>query len=64
MSEISKNPNSEFENDPLMDILKISESTRRTERVCPACQKEKLSYDHFLNLTCPVCGYVEGNCFT
>jgi ribosomal protein S27AE len=34
------------------------------ERPCPACGKGSLAYDHFLNLVCDQCGYVEASCFT
>lgn len=34
------------------------------ERPCPACEDGYLRYDHFLNLVCNNCGYVESHCFT
>lgn len=64
MGEIIKRPITEQENDPLIEILKRTDITLRRGRKCPACEKEILVYDDFLNLTCPGCGYVEGSCFT
>ncbi len=60
MGEIFNQPNTE-EGEPSSVIF---ERSGVTDRICPACQKEKLIYDHFLNLICPSCGYVEGSCFT
>ena len=36
----------------------------RAKGVCPRCGEGVLDYDGTLNLTCPVCGVVEGGCFT
>jgi len=32
--------------------------------ICPRCGQGVLDYDGTLNLICPVCGVVEGGCFT
>ncbi len=36
----------------------------RAKGLCPRCGKGVLDYDGTLNLVCPVCGVVEGGCFT
>jgi len=36
----------------------------RAKGVCPRCGQGVLDYDGTLNLICPVCGVVEGGCFT
>lgn len=36
----------------------------RAKGICPRCGEGVLDYDGTLNLTCPVCGVVEGGCFT
>lgn len=40
------------------------EDTSPGERPCPACENGILEYDHFLNLICNKCGYVEASSFT
>jgi uncharacterized protein (DUF983 family) len=32
--------------------------------ICPQCGQGKLAYDRMLNLSCPVCDFSEGGCFT
>lgn len=39
-------------------------SDLRAKSICPRCGKGLLDYDGTLNLICPVCGVVEGGCFT
>jgi hypothetical protein len=36
----------------------------RPDDLCPICHTERLDYNGLLNLVCPVCGLIEGGCFT
>lgn len=64
MAEFQKKQLPEEEKDAWDEILKVSEVITPSDRECPVCGKGKLQYDHFLNLTCPKCGFVEASCFT
>lgn len=47
-------------------VVTLTPPTRppRAGDLCPKCQRERLDYDGLLNLACPICGVVEGGCFT
>lgn len=47
---------------PLMVDVVVQE-IRRGDR-CPMCHQGVMDYDGLLNLSCPVCGYTLGGCFT
>lgn len=44
--------------------LKDYVETNRPGSSCPVCGKGTLEYDGMLNLSCKVCGFIEGGCFT
>ncbi|HMN60413.1 MAG TPA: hypothetical protein PJ988_08620 [Anaerolinea sp.] len=47
-------------------VVLVEEKPRRNRQgdVCPRCGKARLDYDGLLNLSCPVCHFMEGGCFT
>lgn len=36
----------------------------RSGDLCPQCKEGRLDYDGMLNLSCPVCAFAVGGCFT
>jgi ribosomal protein S27AE len=64
MAEIQKKILDEDQGNAWSDDLPFSENITPTDRICPACEKGHLYYDHFLNLICDECGYLEASCFT
>ncbi len=64
MAEFQKKNKSEDEKTAWSDSLPMVEKIVPSDRKCPACEKGQLQYDHFLNLVCNECGYVEASCFT
>ncbi len=53
-----------------LDLTSIQETGEplkieyRPGKRCPRCKQGILDYDGLLNLVCPVCGPVQGGCFT
>lgn len=64
MAEIQKKNWDDDEGQDWADHLPLAENIIPTDRSCPACEKGHLFYDHFLNLICDECGYMEASCFT
>jgi hypothetical protein len=46
-----------------IDQVKLPHQLRSGD-LCPQCRGGRLDYDGMLNLTCPVCAYAVGGCFT
>jgi uncharacterized protein (DUF983 family) len=46
-----------------LDQAKLPHELRSGD-LCPSCRAGRLDYDGMLNLSCPVCGYAVGGCFT
>jgi len=64
MAEIQKKDKKEDDQQAWSENLPMVENEFPSDRICPACDKGHLYYDHFLNLICDECGYVEESCFT
>lgn len=46
-----------------LDQVKLPHELRSGD-LCPQCHEGRLDYDGMLNLSCPVCAYAVGGCFT
>ena len=64
MAEIQKKEKKEELQQVWSEDLPMVENITPSDRICPACGKGHLFYDHFLNLICDECGYMEASCFT
>jgi uncharacterized protein (DUF983 family) len=69
MEEVHVNSSPEGEDEALKPVLIPLEDQSREKAtgagsLCPKCHHGVLDYDGMLNLSCPVCGYKEGGCFT
>jgi hypothetical protein len=64
MAEINRK---EKDEDDLLSALNLDQPVSipgSGSHPCPVCERGTLDYDHFLNLVCSNCGYVEASCFT
>ncbi|BAJ63238.1 hypothetical protein ANT_12040 [Anaerolinea thermophila UNI-1] len=66
MEEVHSSQSSQVEDEVLKPVLTSLDFQRQGDwgSTCPKCHQGVLDYDGMLNLTCPVCGYQEGGCFT
>lgn len=49
---------------PALETAALPSVEYRAGKRCPRCKHGILDYDGLLNLVCPVCGPVQGGCFT
>jgi ribosomal protein L37AE/L43A len=57
------NPCDEVAINPVMPGANVQKGNRAGD-LCPICHTERLDYNGLMILVCPVCGQIEGGCFT